>query len=136
MVDKSSAPTYNHRGTDKEHITIKGSGFISENTGNIKDFYKISSCIGRGKHHSIPSCLMFRIPNCGFVCRRVWRGKKMPAQGDEGPPSCQNNKQEVSRRGRERQTTKRDQHPQINGPPQHSKAIRVLPRPQALFPRH
>jgi hypothetical protein len=23
--------------------------FIKENTGNIKDFYKISSCIGRGK---------------------------------------------------------------------------------------
>ena len=23
--------------------------FVKENTGNIKDFYKISSCIGRGK---------------------------------------------------------------------------------------
>ena len=30
---------------------MKSSGvmFVKENTGNIKDFYKISSCIGRGK---------------------------------------------------------------------------------------
>jgi hypothetical protein len=48
MVEKSSAPNKNQiLGT--EHLNIKGSGFISENTGNIKDFYKISSCIGRGK---------------------------------------------------------------------------------------
>ena len=26
-----------------------GTAFVKENTGNIKDFYKISSCIGRGK---------------------------------------------------------------------------------------
>jgi calcium-dependent protein kinase len=30
-------------------IKSSGSVFIKENTGNIKDFYKISSCIGRGK---------------------------------------------------------------------------------------
>ena len=31
--------------------TYKSSGsvFVKENSGNIKDFYKISSCIGRGK---------------------------------------------------------------------------------------
>ena len=29
-----------------------GSVFVKENSGNIKDFYKISSCIGRGKSHS------------------------------------------------------------------------------------
>ena len=26
-----------------------GAVFVKENTGNIKDYYKISSCIGRGK---------------------------------------------------------------------------------------
>lgn len=30
-------------------IKINTESFIHENTGNIKDFYKISSCIGRGK---------------------------------------------------------------------------------------
>lgn len=30
-------------------ISINTEAFIHENTGNIKDFYKISSCIGRGK---------------------------------------------------------------------------------------
>ena len=48
MVDKSSAPKKKD-GIAHESLNIKGSGFISENTGNIKDFYKISSCIGRGK---------------------------------------------------------------------------------------
>jgi hypothetical protein len=63
MVDKSSAPTIK---SQKEHITIKGSGFISENTGNIKDFYKISSCIGRGKHplHLHLVCFHFLIAVC------------------------------------------------------------------------
>jgi hypothetical protein len=30
-------------------IKIHAEAFIHENTGNIKDFYKISSTIGRGK---------------------------------------------------------------------------------------
>lgn len=30
-------------------IKSSGSMFVKENTGNIKDFYKISKCIGRGK---------------------------------------------------------------------------------------
>ena len=34
---------------DVGKLFLKGSGFVTENTGNIKDFYKISSCIGRGK---------------------------------------------------------------------------------------
>ena len=29
--------------------TGTGAAFVKENYGNIKDFYKISSCIGRGK---------------------------------------------------------------------------------------
>jgi len=36
---------------------VKGSGFINENTGNIKDFYKISSCIGRGAYGEVRKCL-------------------------------------------------------------------------------
>ena len=39
-------------GSHIEHsIKSSGSVFVKENTGNIKDFYKISSCIGRGKYH-------------------------------------------------------------------------------------
>lgn len=30
-------------------IKINHENFVKENTGNIKEFYKISSCIGRGK---------------------------------------------------------------------------------------
>ena len=30
-------------------IKSSGAAFVKENTGNIKDFYKISKCIGRGK---------------------------------------------------------------------------------------
>jgi hypothetical protein len=50
MVDKTKPSVNNYgRSPDKEHLHVSGAGFISENTGNIKDFYKISSCIGRGK---------------------------------------------------------------------------------------
>ncbi len=51
-------PEEQKRGSDDEFtptsvipIKIKSSGtvFVKENTGNIKDYYKISSCIGRGK---------------------------------------------------------------------------------------
>jgi len=31
--------------------------FVKENTGNIKDFYKISSCIGRGAYGEVRKCL-------------------------------------------------------------------------------
>jgi hypothetical protein len=34
----------------EKSIKSSGSVFVKENTGNIKDFYKISSCIGRGKY--------------------------------------------------------------------------------------
>ena len=30
---------------------------MKENTGNIKDFYKISSCIGRGAYGEVRKCL-------------------------------------------------------------------------------
>jgi calcium-dependent protein kinase len=38
---------------------MKSSGvmFVKENTGNIKDFYKISSCIGRGAYGEVRKCL-------------------------------------------------------------------------------
>lgn len=45
MVEPSKKPS----SMSVQHMQIKGSGFVNENTGNIKDFYKISSCIGRGK---------------------------------------------------------------------------------------
>ena len=32
-------------------IKIMHENFVKENTGNIKEFYKISSCIGRGNVH-------------------------------------------------------------------------------------
>lgn len=35
-------------------IKFSGQVFIQENSGNIKDFYKITSCIGRGKYFQIP----------------------------------------------------------------------------------
>ena len=35
--------------TVESTLMIRTDGFIHENDGNIKDFYKISSCIGRGK---------------------------------------------------------------------------------------
>lgn len=34
-----------------------GSQFVQENKGNIKDFYKISSCIGRGAYGEVRKCL-------------------------------------------------------------------------------
>ena len=37
-------------GSDKLHFQL--SGLIAENEGNIKDYYKISSCIGRGKRYN------------------------------------------------------------------------------------
>ena len=41
-------------------IKVDTNNFIHENIGNIKDFYKISSCIGRGK---------FRFPSdFKFLC--------------------------------------------------------------------
>ena len=41
MSDESSPKTFIKSTT--------GATFVKENTGNIKDYYKISSCIGRGK---------------------------------------------------------------------------------------
>ena len=43
----------------KKDLTKKSSGtvFIQENKGNIKDFYKISSCIGRGAYGEVRKCL-------------------------------------------------------------------------------
>jgi serine/threonine protein kinase len=38
-------------------IKVDTQSFIHENTGNIKDFYKISSCIGRGAYGEVRKCL-------------------------------------------------------------------------------
>jgi len=33
-------------------LKLSAGDLVQEQSGNIKDFYKISSCIGRGKHNS------------------------------------------------------------------------------------
>ena len=33
----------------RQGLTVCADNFVHENTGNIKEYYKISSCIGRGK---------------------------------------------------------------------------------------
>jgi calcium-dependent protein kinase len=38
-------------------IKINHENFVKENTGNIKEFYKISSCIGRGAYGEVRKCL-------------------------------------------------------------------------------
>lgn len=38
-------------------IKSSGAAFVKENTGNIKDFYKISKCIGRGAYGEVRKCL-------------------------------------------------------------------------------
>ena len=53
MVESAKAES--KKGPQKiEHLKIHSDGFIHENTGNIKDFYKISSCIGRGNFQIFP----------------------------------------------------------------------------------
>ena len=36
-----------------EPLKIKSNQFVKEQSGNIKDFYKITSCIGRGSPSSV-----------------------------------------------------------------------------------
>ena len=81
MVDstkpkKTLAPVYNNNKQEeekKERILVSGSDFITENTGFIKDFYKISSCIGRGMLHFL--LISFFPKHQGVIqllfCRRV-----------------------------------------------------------------
>jgi len=38
-------------------LTISSHNFIHMNEGNIKNFYKISSCIGRGAYGEVRKCL-------------------------------------------------------------------------------
>lgn len=40
-----------------KQIKSSGTVFVKENTGNIKDYYKISSCIGRGAFGEVRKCL-------------------------------------------------------------------------------
>jgi hypothetical protein len=48
MVEKNTTAGESEKKTEgKLHFAI--SGLVAENEGNIKDYYKISSCIGRGK---------------------------------------------------------------------------------------
>jgi len=38
-------------------LNLKMSALITENSGNIKNDYKISSCIGRGAYGEVRKCL-------------------------------------------------------------------------------
>ena len=40
-----------------KHLRISGTNFIHMNTGSIKNFYRFSSCIGRGAYGEIRKCL-------------------------------------------------------------------------------
>jgi hypothetical protein len=51
---------------DELKIKINAEAFIHENTGNIKDFYKISSCIGRGNKST-----QINIFNLSYLSRRL-----------------------------------------------------------------
>lgn len=44
------SPFTNNSNHSFSQIKSSSTAFVKENTGNIKDFYKISSCIGRGKY--------------------------------------------------------------------------------------
>jgi len=73
-----------------EAIKISGINFITEKT-NIKDHYKITSCIGRGILSLPPS-------------RGLRRSAQVPAEGDEGAAGGQNHQQEGARGGRQGET--------------------------------
>ena len=59
-------------------IKVDTQSFIHENTGNIKDFYKISSCIGRGKRpawillEGFKMSVLFYIESCFYS--KDWLG--------------------------------------------------------------
>ena len=50
---KTASPMSSDQSPASRHVPVgiksSGAAFVKENTGNIKDFYKISKCIGRGK---------------------------------------------------------------------------------------
>lgn len=47
----------NSQSFSQSQIKSTSTAFVKENTGNIKDFYKISSCIGRGAYGEVRKCL-------------------------------------------------------------------------------
>lgn len=78
-------------GSHIEHsIKSCGSVFVKENYGNIKDFYKISSCIGRGKFKTPKHQLGTFLINQFYRCFR--RSQKMSTQRDQGAQSSEDHK--------------------------------------------
>ncbi len=67
------------------NLILHMGNFIAENTGNIKDFYKITSCIGKGTFRR--ACLLEN--------RGVRRSAQVHAQGNEGTEGSQDHQQEV-----------------------------------------
>jgi len=49
----------NHYSTmvESNSLRVKVGDLVIENSGNIKDYYKISSCIGRGAFGEVRKCL-------------------------------------------------------------------------------
>ena len=99
MVDLTPKNPDQHHSHDSKKLTVKGSDFVTENTGFIKDYYKISSCIGRGKSQG---CLPFAKVSNTRNCRRVRRSAKVFAQRDESAAGSEDNKQKVLGGRRER----------------------------------
>ena len=62
-------------------IKFSTSAFISEKLGNIKDSYKITSCIGKGKYS-------YKVN----FDRRIRRSEEVPTQREQTIKSSQNNK--------------------------------------------
>ena len=50
MAAASNGPDQKAGKSGGRGLIIRSDNFIHMNEGNIKTFYKISSCIGRGKH--------------------------------------------------------------------------------------
>ena len=60
-----SAAAQSNGNNPSRNLFISSNNFIHMNEGNIKNFYKISSCIGRGKQHSILS--LFLLLSCLYT---------------------------------------------------------------------
>jgi len=55
-TNDAATPTVESR-PPKRTLLVSSNNFIHLNEGNIKTFYKISSCIGRGAYGEVRKCL-------------------------------------------------------------------------------
>lgn len=54
------------KGASRRKLLISSNDFIHLNEGNIKNYYKISSCIGRGKSKCDFAADIFRLSKLSF----------------------------------------------------------------------